>query len=337
MKPEIRAAGEADRVASRPRAGTEHVSMGSALMPYVRLARPDHWVKNVFVLPGVVVALSVDPGTLRNISITAVLCGIISVCLISSSNYVINEVLDAPFDKYHPVKRYRPVPSGQVKKPFAYAEWLGLMIAGIAAGLAISIPFALSMGALWIMGCVYNIPPSRTKDLPYVDVLSEAINNPLRMLAGWYFTRTAMVPPASLLMSYWMVGSYFMAVKRFAEYREIADRARIIAYRKSFSFYTEDRLLVSIMFYAAVSMLFFGAFLMRYRMELVLTFPLVAWVMAVYLSMAFKEHSAAQHPEALYKERWLMVSVISCTVCMGILLFVRLPFLYRIFAPTIHW
>ena len=34
------------------------------------------------------------------------------------------------------------------------------------------------------MACVYNVPPVRSKDQPYVDVLSEAINNPLRLLAG---------------------------------------------------------------------------------------------------------------------------------------------------------
>ena len=41
------------------------------------------------------------------------------------------------------------------------------------------------MFVLWVMGCIYNIPPVRSKDLPYLDVLSEAVNNPLRMLAGW--------------------------------------------------------------------------------------------------------------------------------------------------------
>ena len=43
------------------------------------------------------------------------------------------------------------------------------------------------------MGCVYNIPPVRSKDLPYVDVLSEAINNPIRMLAGWFIVTSVTV------------------------------------------------------------------------------------------------------------------------------------------------
>jgi hypothetical protein len=65
-------------------------------------------------------------------------------------------------------------------------QWVALMAAGIAVAIQISVPFMLSVLALWVMGCVYNIPPVRSKDLPYVDVLSEAVNNPIRMLAGWF-------------------------------------------------------------------------------------------------------------------------------------------------------
>ena len=131
------------------------------------------------------------------------------------------------------------------------------------------------------MGCIYNIPPLRSKDLPYLDVLSEAVNNLLRMLAGWFIAAIPAIPPVSLLLSYWMVGCYFMAIKRFAELRCMGNPVQAVAYRKSFGFYTEERLLVSIMFYGSIATLCFGAFIMRYRLELILAFPLVALVMAV--------------------------------------------------------
>src|SRR6185503_10946662 len=99
-------------------------------------------------------------------------------------------------------------------------------------------PFALSLLALWIMAIVYNVPPIRAKDQPYVDVLSEAINNPLRMLAGWFIVTSATVAPASLLLSYWMIGCYFMALKRYAELVDMGDRSVAGAYRKSFAYYT---------------------------------------------------------------------------------------------------
>ena len=53
------------------------------------------------------------------------------------------------------------------------------------------------------------------------------------------------------------------------------------------------------MFYASAAMLFLGAFVMRYRLELILAFPLVALVMAIYLGLAFKPDSAVQPGEAL--------------------------------------
>jgi len=302
---------------------------------HLRIARLDHWVKNVFVLPGIVVAASIDRSVLNSRLPLHIIIGLLSVCLISSSNYVINEILDAPFDRAHPSKRMRPVPSGQVNLPLAYAQWIALMIAGIGLSLLISTPFVLTMMGLWVMGCVYNLPPVRSKDVPYLDVLSESLNNPLRMLAGWYLTTTGLLPPASLLTSYWMIGCYFMAIKRFAEYRDFNDSASSVSYRKSFSFYNEPRLLVSITFYGSCAMLFFGAFIMRYRLELILSFPLIALVMATYFSIAFNEDSAAQRPEGLYREAKLMAAIVTCTVLMIALLFVDVLILHRVFVPSV--
>jgi decaprenyl-phosphate phosphoribosyltransferase len=305
-----------------------------SLRGHIKIARADHWIKNVFVLPGIVVAISIDRSTVTAILPWHIFIGLLSICLITSSNYVLNEVLDARFDREHPLKRNRPVPSGQVSIPLAYAQWMALMLAGVGLGLIVSLPFALVMAGLWLMSCVYNIAPIRSKDLPYLDVLSESINNPLRMLAGWYITNTHALPPTSLLISYWMIGCYFMAIKRLAEYRDIDDATRSKAYRKSFAYYDERRLLVSIMFYASQAMLFFGAFIMRYRLELILSFPLVALVMAIYLSLAFKKDSAVQRPEGLYREPRLMAAVVSCALLMVLLLFVDVPILYRIFVPS---
>ena len=324
----------------RVKTGAGRTKLPAAKRPtflgYLQIARVDHWVKNVFVLPGVVVALSVDRARLASWSWPTFVLGMLAICLIASSNYVLNEILDAPSDLAHPTKQDRPVPAGRVSVGWAYVEWVALMAAGLALGLYISKLFMLTLLAFWIMGCLYNIPPIRTKDLPYVDVLSEAVNNPLRMLAGWYLTGCTLIPPASLLLSYWMVGCYFMAIKRFAEFRDLGHH-QSASYRKSFAFYNEQRLLVAIVFYGSISMLFFGAFIMRYRVELILAFPLVALVMAQYLSLAFKTDSAVQRPEGLYREPALMAAVIACAVAMIVLLFVNLPVLHRIFSPTIPW
>ena len=298
------------------------------------MARTDHWVKNVFVLPGTLVALALDPGRVHVMNWLIAGLGLLAVCLVTSSNYVLNEILDAPFDRLHPYKRNRPVAAGRVLTGAAYAEWLLLMAAGVGLGVLVSRPFALSLAGLWLAGLVYNVPPLRTKDVPYVDVLSEAVNNPLRMLAGWYLTGTSVTPVASLLVSYWMAGCYFMVIKRYSEFHELT-RQQLVGYRKSFAAYSERSLLVSVMFYASGAMLFFGAFLARYRLELILSFPLIATVMALYLWLAFQNHSPVQNPEVLYREPLVIVPVLLCAAVMAALLFVDLPFLHSMFPPSV--
>lgn len=322
--------------AKTPAAGHTTATTTASLAGHLKISRFDHWIKNVFVLPGIVVALSMltAPWTPLEILVRTII-GLVSIGFIASSNYVLNELLDAPQDRHHPTKCRRPVPSGEVNVPLAYVQWLVLMAAGVALGLLVSVAFTMTVLVLWLMGNVYNVRPVRSKDVPYLDVLSEAVNNPLRFLAGWFIVGPSTVPPVSLLMSYWMVGCYFMAIKRFAEYRDIASPEVAATYRKSFRFYNEERLIVSIMFYAAVSMLFFGAFIVRYRLELVLSFPFVALVMATYLSLGFKQHSAAQAPEKLYREPVLLVSIVICALSIAVLFFIDIPVLHEFFPAKI--
>lgn len=306
------------------------------LKAHLQIMRLDHSIKNIFVIPGIIVPLSVlrtplfSPSLVRNI-----LLGFLSTTLIACSNYVLNEVLDAPFDKLHPKKQNRPAAQGLVSVPFAYAQWILMMVAGIALALTISRLFAYTAGALWVMGCLYNIHPFRSKDRVYLDVLSESFNNPLRMLLGWYMVTSVLIPPASLLICYWMIGCYLMALKRFSEYRDIGNAQLASAYRKSFRHYTEVSLLTSVTFYASAAMLFFGAFIIRYRIELILVFPLVALLMSTYFRLAFQPHSAVQNPEKLYREPRLMIESALVSGLMIALLFIDIPILGRIFSPTL--
>jgi 4-hydroxybenzoate polyprenyltransferase len=319
----------------RPEVDAVHAPLtttSSTWRAHVRLCRIDHWTKNVFVLPGIVIALSAVGTDEPARAVLNSILGLLATCLIASSNYVINELQDAPYDVHHPVKRHRPVPSGQVNVPIAYVQWVAIAIAGLGIAALVSWPLVATLAALWIMGCVYNIPPVRTKDRPYLDVLSEAVNNPLRLLAGWFMIASTGVPPLSALASYWMIGCYFMGIKRYAEYRDLRlVPGREERYRKSFRYYTEERLLVSIIFYASAAMLFLGAFFVRYRIELVLAFPVLAVCMAIYLDLAFQPNSPAEHPEKLYRQPLLMIAVSVCALLMTVLLFVDIPVMHDLF------
>jgi len=303
------------------------------LRGHLDICRFDHWSKNVFVLPGIIVAAAMGGIPLGLALVLSTVVGLLAIGLVASSNYVLNELLDAEYDRHHPDKHTRPVPSGRVQPTLAYVQWLVLAIAGIALGLQISANLAVVLAALWVMGCVYNVRPFRTKDVPYLDVLSEAMNNPLRMLAGWFIVAPDAVAPASLLMSYWMVGGYFMAMKRFAEWRHIGNSARAASYRRAFTHYDETKLLVSVMFYASASMLFLGAFIMRYRLTLILAFPFVALVMALYLKLGLQDDSPVQRPESLYRQKSLVAAIVVCALVMIACMFFEFPGLVRLFAP----
>jgi decaprenyl-phosphate phosphoribosyltransferase len=310
-----------------------HAEVGRrrGLWPYVQIARVDHWFKNSFMALGVVLAFFYQPTLWSWASVWPLAVALLATCLVASSNYVLNELLDGPRDRMHPVKRHRPVPSGQVVASIAYAEWLVLAAAGFALAWSLNWWFLASAVWLWVMGVLYNVPPIRTKEWAYVDVLSESINNPIRLFLGWFALIPDRVPPLSLALSYWMIGAFFMAMKRYAEYRHIADPEVAAAYRHSFRYYNEERLLVSIVFYATTCALFAGIFIVRYHLELILFVPFAAGLFAFYLKLGLKDDSPTQNPEKLYRERGFVAYLVVCFAVFVLLMFTRIPLLYTLF------
>ncbi len=299
--------------------------------PYVQIARIDHWFKNAFMLFGVLLALFYRAAPVDWALAGRLIIALAATCLVASSNYVLNELLDGPTDAKHPQKRFRPVPSGLIHPFYARAEWLALGAAGIGLGLAINPWFAASAAWLWIMGVLYNIPPMRTKEWPYLDVLSESINNPIRLFLGWFVLVANEVPPLSLTIAYWMAGAFFMATKRFAEYRHIGNARVAASYRRSFAHYTEDRLLTSMLFYATACALFAGIFIVRYHLELILFTPLGAGLFAYYLRLGLKPDSPTQNPERLYREAGFSFYLALCAIAFVLLMFTSLPWMYPLF------
>jgi 4-hydroxybenzoate polyprenyltransferase len=302
-----------------------------AVRPYVQIARVDHWFKNTFMLLGVFLALFYEPTLLTWASVPRLSLAVLATCLLASSNYVLNELLDAPYDRFHPVKRSRPVPAGLVQSRVAVLEWLLLGATGLTLAAWLHPAFAAAGLALWGMGVAYNVPPLRTKELPYLDVLSESVNNPLRLFLGWFALVADKFPPLSLTLAYWMVGAFFMATKRFAEYRYLGDPAAAARYRKSFGYYTEERLLVSMFFYATLCALFVGVFIVRYHVELILFVPVAAGFFAYYLKLGLQDDSPVQNPEKLYKEQGFLLYMILSVALFVFLMFINIPVLYDLF------
>lgn len=298
---------------------------------YVQIARIDHWPKNAVLLLGVCVAVFFDPSLIAAHALPRLTIALIATCLIASSNYVLNELLDAASDRAHPIKCRRPAACGRIRSDLAIAEWMTLGCAGLVLALWVHAYFALSALALWVMGIVYNAPPLRTKDVVYVDVLTESVNHALRLMLGWFAMQPDRFPPLSLLLSYWMAGAFLLSIKRIADYRILGDAHIAGAYRRAFVHYTSDRLLISAFVYAVTAALFGGVFIVRYRLELILELPLFAAFMAYCLRLGFKERSPFLEPEHLHRDLGFMLFASGSLGIFLVLLFVRIPVLYELF------
>jgi len=296
---------------------------------YLSLARMDHATKHIFILPGFAFAYllrGVDP---RSLGLGVFLGLIVAVC-IASANYVINEYLDRDFDRHHPTKSQRSSVRYEIRGSLVLLEWLAFLALGLGSA------YLASQTMLWIacifalQGVVYNVAPLRTKDKPYLDVISESVNNPLRLLIGWAIVDPATLPPSSIILSCWFGGAFLMAAKRYSEYREIVashGRELLVRYRASFAGYSEVSLNISCFIYGLLSTFFLAVFLIKYRIEYLLLMPAVIMLFGYYLKIATQPNSSAQSPEKLFREPTLMLLVGMLIVLFGVATWVDIPFL----------
>lgn len=278
---------------------------------YLRIARFDHVTKHVFIVPGIVLALLLRPAE-ATIGALPLLVGFLSAIALASANYVINEWLDRAFDKYHPEKSQRAAVQKTLSATVVYTEYAALVIAGLGLAWMLNSTFFVIAVLFLVSGVTYNVRPLRTKDVVFGDVLTESINNPLRLMLGWAMIDPSSLPPISVLLSYWFGGAFLMNAKRLAEFRDIvAEQGQELLglYRRSFRYYTERRLLVASLLYALFSIFFLAVFLVKYKVEYVLVFPPLSFLFSEYFILALKTNSVARKPEHLFKEKRMMLLV----------------------------
>ena len=145
--------------------------------------RPHQWVKNVFVLAPMVFAREMFVADLLVRSIGAF--GVF--CLLAGAVYTMNDLVDLDGDAIHPLKRFRPLPSGRVPLAWGKRAAVGLVVVSLA-GAAIG-PWEFFVTALtyFLLNVAYSF---RLKKIAYVDVLVIAAGFVLRVLAGGFATHT---------------------------------------------------------------------------------------------------------------------------------------------------
>lgn len=290
------------------------------------------------IAPGVVFAWLLAPGgaTVGEAMWFNIAVGFAAACLISSANYVINEWLDAPFDATHPTKQERPAVRTAMDPLLVYLEYAALLAVGLLLASLVGRMFLLTATAFAVAGFVYNVRPFRTKDLPFLDVISESLNNPLRLLMGWFMIAPLIAPPASLILAYWAGGAFLMTVKRFAEHRHLSrdgPATAVARYRPSLAGYSQSMLVVAALIYAQLFAFMMAVFLLKYRAEYMLLFPPLCVLFAVYMRIGFAPDSAAQAPEKLFKQPVLLALSVGIVALFLLLTFVNIPALRAFTEP----
>ena len=301
--------------------------------PIFQMCRVDHWFKNLFVLPGIILAILLTGKEINFLNFIHLCQNFLSICLIASANYLINEYLDAPYDRFHPVKKNRASVKKKVKFVNVISLYLFLTLLSFTISIKSELNFLVFLTLFLFLGILYNVKPFRLKDRSYLDILSESLNNPVRLLLGWSAVESNFLPPSSILLSYWMGGAFLMTIKRLAELRSVK-KTILIKYRITFKYYTEKKLLLKSFFYALVSCFFLGVFLIKYRVEYIMLFPIVALLFTYYLNLGLKKTSIVQTPEKLFQSKTLLIIVLSLVLSFVLFTVVDINFLNILLEPV---
>ena len=150
----------------------------------IKVARPTHWIKNIFVF----LPVFFGGALLNTTEVVAAALTFMSFSLAASAIYCLNDIIDVDADRAHPVKCKRPIASGAITIPQAY----GMMTVSLL--ISIVLMFFLPEGhaksilviiAYFVINVAYCL---RLKEYAIIDVCIIASGFVLRILAGGYAT-----------------------------------------------------------------------------------------------------------------------------------------------------
>jgi 4-hydroxybenzoate polyprenyltransferase len=253
----------------------------------VSAARPLQWTKNVFVFAGILFSVSIDEP--RAWALTLLTFG--AFCAASSAAYLVNDVLDAEEDRAHPVKRRRPIASGQLDPRVALVAAATLAVA--AAALAVPVGWevvALTLGFLGLQ-LAYSL---RLKHIVLLDVIVISILFVLRAAAGAVAIDVRLSPWLAVCTG--LLALFLALGKRRAELMLVADRPEIS--RRVLAGYSLELLdeLIVLVAAATVSAYSLYTFTATDSAAMMLTIPFVVYGLFRYLYL-LRASGLGEEPE----------------------------------------
>jgi len=259
----------------------------------IRLMRPKHWVKNIFVLAPLIFSgrFNEFDSNVRTLGALA------AFCLIASASYVLNDIFDVADDRKHPTKRLtRPIAAGVVSVPAAWTLF-GLLLAATSALLVTMPKIAPIIGGYFALQLAYNFFLKRQ---PVIDIFTIAVGFVLRVYAGAYSIE---VPVSKwMFVTTFSLAIFLASVKRFQELKTHGDASRAVLGKYSPAF-TQRVAEIS----GTLAVVFYSFFTLTSRPAFIYTIPVVIFVLVRYWFVADKA-GAGESPTDLILRDWQLMA-----------------------------
>jgi 4-hydroxybenzoate polyprenyltransferase len=264
------------------------------LTALIRLARPKHWIKNVFVLLPVPFAMKVG----AKFEAAPFLLGLLGFCLINSAIYTLNDLRDAEADRRHPQKRHRPIASGVVP------GWIAVVQIGVllTLGWGLCLTFVQYKVVLVVAGYIaVNLAYCYgAKHIALLDVFLLAAGFVIRVLLGCVLMS---VPPSAwLLLCTSSLALFLGFAKRRADIHEGLDRT----HRPSLEGYNQAFLDAALSICAGVALLAYALYCIEMLKPMhpgreMASMPFVAYGILNYLRMVHVDGAGGSPVEIAYR------------------------------------
>jgi 4-hydroxybenzoate polyprenyltransferase len=290
----------------------------------LKALRPKQWIKNLLVFAGFVFTLNerwrpFTPSMWHLLRESAETFALFS--LVSSSIYLLNDVLDVEKDRQHPTKRNRPIASGALSPRVAVVVALLLMPLCLAGAYLLSPAFAGIVAGYLVMQFGYIF---LFKHVVLLDVFILAIGFVMRAISGAVVIRTAISP---WLYTVTLLGALFLGlVKRRAELMLLEGTAA--EHRKILETYTPSLLdnltsIVASSTIMAYSLYTFTSPKLPANNLMMLTIPFVIFGMFRYVYLAHSRNAGGSPEEVFLKDRPLIATIALWIVATGLILGLR--------------
>lgn len=196
----------------------------------IKLLKLNHHIKNIVVFIPLIFSLNF----VYLKSTIFALISFVAFCFIASAVYVLNDIIDAEKDKLHPIKKNRPIASGEISIPLGWSIFVILTILSIVCSCVLNIYVVLTVLLYLVLNIWYSL---KLKQLPIIDVVCIALGFILRILTGCF--AISVIPSPLVILLTFFTSMFFTFSKRKLEYRLVENKENC---RKSIKEYNEPLL-----------------------------------------------------------------------------------------------